>query len=196
MQQRIIMNGKHFKGTTRQFKKMFIIYREKNVLNKTYESCSSKHSLFLDFFCKTKKMICIENIGFLGVLWKIYLLQFYRQNKIDYCISFTKPWSRVSQAAFFKCLKNKIWKNIFIFFPNFHVFMQILYFLYWKQMENKKKYACSGVGHSIPYKMMFVSTIQIKNCGRRQISYRKSVTFQENGKTHQNTTILCVNYIT
>ena len=25
-----------------------------------------KHSLFLNFFCKTKKMICIENINFWG----------------------------------------------------------------------------------------------------------------------------------
>ena len=55
---------------------------EKNILNKTNVSCSSKHSLFLDLFCKTKKTICIENIGFLGVLQKIFLLlQFHRWTK-------------------------------------------------------------------------------------------------------------------
>ena len=68
----------------------------------------------LRFFLQNiKKTICIENIGFLGVLQKIYLLQFHRQNKIDNCISFPKPQSRASQAAFFKFLKNKIQQSIF-----------------------------------------------------------------------------------
>ena len=47
---------------------------EKNVLKKTYVPLGSKHSLFRNLFCKTKKTICIENIGFFGVLQKIYLL--------------------------------------------------------------------------------------------------------------------------
>ena len=34
-------------------------------------------------------------------------------------------------------------------------------------MENQKKYTCSVVEHSIPYKIMFVSTILFKNYGRR-----------------------------
>ena len=67
-----------FKGPPRWKKTCLLFTWEKNVLNKTYLSCGSKHSLLLDFFCKTKKTICIENIGFLGILQKIYFLQFHR----------------------------------------------------------------------------------------------------------------------
>ena len=133
-------------------------------------------------FYKTKKMICVENIGFLGVLQKIYLLpQFHRQNKIDDCISFTKPWSRASQAAFLKKFKNKIYKNIFTFFSKilcFHAYFLMFCIFFNRNRWKTKNYTCGGLEHSIPHKMMFVSTIQVKNCGRRQISNRKSVTFR------------------
>ena len=88
--------------------------------------------------CK-KKMICIENIGFLGVLEKIYLLlQFHRQSKINYCISFEKPWSRLSQAAFLK-IQNKIQKNIFKTFPYFsHFYAYFVVFLLETDEKQKK----------------------------------------------------------
>ena len=60
-------------------KLFFLLFTwEKNILNKQYVSWGSKYSSFLDFFCKTKKMICLENICFWGTLWKMHLLQFHR----------------------------------------------------------------------------------------------------------------------
>ena len=142
---------------------------------------------FQTFSVKHKENYLHRKYKLLGVLQKICLLQFHRQNKIDDCISFTKLWSRASQAAFSKFKKNTIQKNIlnnfFLLFMFLFIFFNVLYFFYWKQIE--KKYACLCVGHSIPYKMMFVLTIFVKNCGRRQISCRKSVTFQEKGKIQQ-----------
>ena len=35
------------------------------------------------------------------------------------------------------------------------------------ETDGKRNYECAGLGHSIPYKMMFVLTIWVKNCGRR-----------------------------
>ena len=68
-------------------------------------------------------MICIENIGFLGVLQKIYSFNF-TENEIDDFISFTKPWSRAPQARFFKLLKKKL-ERYCNFFPKilrFHAY--------------------------------------------------------------------------
>ena len=49
------------------------------VLKINIHKCGFKHSLFHDYFCKTTKKKFIENIGFFGVLQKIYLLiQFHR----------------------------------------------------------------------------------------------------------------------
>ena len=49
------------------------------------------------------------------------------------------------------------------------------------------------VGNKIPCKMMHVSTIQVKNCGRRYIFCSQKLTFQEKENTHQYG--LCVKYI-
>ena len=43
------------KGISRSKKNLLLFTWEKNVLNKTYVSCGSKHSLFLDFFWKYKE---------------------------------------------------------------------------------------------------------------------------------------------
>ena len=66
-------------GSNNNNNKNYYSPERKNILNKQYVSWGSKHSLFLDFFCKTKKTICIENIHFLRALWKMHLLlQFHR----------------------------------------------------------------------------------------------------------------------
>ena len=67
-----------------------------------------------------------------------------------------------SQAAFLKFLKNKMKKKDFRkispFFTFLCIFFNVLYFFLLETDGNPKKYACSDLGHSIPYKM-FVSTI-------------------------------------
>ena len=127
-----------------------------------------------------KKTICIENIHFWRAVRKMYLLQFHRYNKIYDFISFTKTRHGAQSFPFFEFKKNKRFKKICIFFYilSFHTFF------FWKQVESENRKLCC-VGNSIPHKMMFVSTIQVKYCGRRYISCSQKLTFQEKGKTLQ-----------
>ena len=141
---------------------------------------------FGTFSVKCKENDLHRKYRLLGVLQKINLLvQFHRQNKIDDCISFTKTWSRVPQVKFLKLFKNKIQKNILKFFsPKFYVLVHIFYCFVLLLLETDGKwenYICTGLEHLIQYKMMFVSTIYVKNYGRRQISCNQSVIFQEKG---------------
>ena len=58
-------------------KKICLLFSwEKNILNKQYVLWGLKHSLFLDFFCKTKKTICTENTCFMGPCRKCIFYNF------------------------------------------------------------------------------------------------------------------------
>ena len=120
---------------------------------------------------------------FLQALRKRHLLvQFHRLNKIDDFISFTKTRSRAPKFYFFKLLKNRMQKIYIFFFGKFNVFIYLFCdFLYWKLMENRKT-KTDDLGNSFLYKLMFVSTILVKNCGRSYISYSQSSIFQEKRK--------------
>ena len=63
-------------------------------------------------------------------------------------------------------------------------------FSYFNEIKKAKNYKCDGLGNQIPYKMMFVSATQVKNCGRKCILSGQSAIFQGEGKTHRNITIL------
>ena len=85
-----------------------------------------------------KKNIYIENICFVGALWKMHLLlQFHRYNKIYNFISFTKTRRRAQKFQFFNFLKNKMRENVKnLIFKILHLFF--VFFFNWKQMENVK----------------------------------------------------------
>ena len=63
-----------------------------------------------------------------------------------------------------------------------------LWFFLLERDRKRKNYECDGLGNPIPYKMMFVSVTQVKNCGRRCIFSGQCAFFHGDGKTHRNTT--------
>ena len=86
----------------------------------------------------------------------------------------------------FEFLNNKMLKNILPFLVK-----NVTFFVFLMERDRKRKnYECDGLGNSIPYKMMFVSATQDKNCGRRCIFSGQSAILQGEGKTHRNITIL------
>ena len=55
------------------------------------------------------------------------------------------------------------------------IFVSVVFFL--ERERKRKNYECDGLGNPIPYKMMFVSAAQVKNCGRRCIFSGQSAIF-------------------
>ena len=115
------------------------------------------------------------------------VLQFHRYNKIYDFISFTKTRKREKSFVFFNFWKIKCMKRFEFIFSNFHSIIIIIFLLETDEKRNNEKLCC--LGNLIPYKMMFVSTIKVKNCGRSCSSSSQSVIFQDNWK-HTKATIL------
>ena len=160
--------------------------REKHSKQKICIIMSHTQFVFRLFLYNVKKTICIENRCFQGALGKMHLLRrFHRQNKIEDFISFTKARHTASQTLFFFFLnkKEKFEKkisNILLFYAIVCGF--VLFFMETCKIIFRSLWHCWQLN---PLKMICVSTIQVKNCGRRYISCSQKLAFHENGKTHQ-----------
>ena len=69
--------------------------------------------------------------------------------------------------------------------------MFCIYF-YWKQIENKKKTACSDLGNSIPYKMMLFQPSRSKTVGEDRIRAEKVSLFRRSQNTSKHNNIINV----
>ena len=89
-----------------------------------------------------------------------------------------------AEHHFFKSLKIKFRKTVTFFCCKFYVFIQYLFcFVFLLETDRKwKNQNCCCLGNSIPQKMIFVPTIQVKNCGKSVISSSQKCNFSGEGK--------------
>ena len=134
-------------------KKCLLITWEKNVLNKTYVSWGSKHSLFLCFFCKSvkhKENDLHTNIGFLGSCRKSIFYNFTEKTKfmiVFHLQSLAAERHRQHFLNFWK-IKFKIF-FFYIFFQNYTFlcrFFNVLYFFLLETDLKQKSYSFGCLG--------------------------------------------------
>ena len=148
----------------------------------------SKHSLFQDFSVEQRKQFTQKIQAFRGSYRKcIFSNNFMDRTKLMILIHLQRLGAEHHWSFLLNYCKIKFRKRFFKILC-LYIFFLCVFLL---ETDGKwKNYACTGLGNSIPQKIMFLSTIQVKNCGRRCIFSRKSAIFQEKGKTHPNIRIL------
>ena len=117
------------KGIGNQNQNSFYYSPEKNILNKKYVSWGSKHSLFLDFFCKTKKMICIKIYVLGGPCGKCIFQNFTDKTKLMILFNLRRLGAEKQSFSFLNYWKIKWKKNILKHFLQIVHFYTIFFLL-------------------------------------------------------------------
>ena len=145
-----LFKGSSLRGLPQFFYFFLLLTWEKNVLNKTYVSWGSKHSLFLDFFYKTQNDLHRKyNLsgGHAENASSPTISQIERKSMTLFHLQ--RQGAHRSELIFFNFWKMKCRKK-FTFFSKILCFFQLFVILYYFFLERDEKYFF-GVHYAVVY---------------------------------------------